>query len=78
MDKKAEDLLSQYETCYAYNDSFNYYYKTTMPRHECEKFIANRNECKGGHWTVRRKIDCEDHFQLMIDKICAGDGSELY
>jgi hypothetical protein len=74
-DKQAEDLLHQYETCYAYNDSFNFYYKVAMPRHECEELVARRNECKGGHWVVRRKIEYENHFQLMIDKTCAGDGT---
>jgi hypothetical protein len=76
-DRAIEEVLLRHETCYAYNDSFNFYYKISMPRHECEAFVARRNECKGGHWIVRRKIEYENHFNLMIDKKCAGDGSEL-
>ena len=74
MNKQAEDLLRKYETCYAYND-FNYYYKLSMPRHECEEFVAKHNQYKGGHWEVRRKVDYEEHFQLLIDRKCLGDGS---
>lgn len=75
MNKEAEDLLRKHETCYAYNESFKFYYKKSMPRHECEAFVEQRNQCKGGHWEVRRKVDCEDHFQLMINSMWAGDGS---
>jgi hypothetical protein len=78
MNKDAEEILRLYETCYAYNESFNFYYKQTMPRCECEEFITRRNVCKGGHWVVRRKIVYQEHFELLKDKICAGDGSELY
>jgi hypothetical protein len=75
MNKEAEDYLTKHETCYAYNDTFKFYYKKSMPRHECEAFIESRNRCKGGHWEVRRKVDCEDHFQLMFNSKWAGDGS---
>lgn len=72
--QQAEELLKKFETCYAYNDSFNFYYKATMTREECEEFVTRRNECKGGHWVVRRKAEYQDHFNLLIDQIFAGDG----
>lgn len=73
----ADEFLMQYETCYAYNESFGFYYKVPMIRHDCEKFVADRNQCKGGHWEVRRFIDYKSHFEALKDCICAGDGSEL-
>jgi len=73
----ADDFLRQHETCYCYNESFNFYYKHTMPRHEAEAFVARRNECKGGRWAVRRLLDYRDHFELLSDRHFAGDGSEL-
>lgn len=76
MNKDADEILRQYETCYAYND-FNFYYKQSMPRCECEEFVNERNKCKGGHWVVRRKVDYQEHFELLKDFIYAGDGSEL-
>lgn len=57
MSGEADNLIKQYETCYLYNESFNYYYKIAMTRRECEEFVVKWNECKGGHWEVRRKID---------------------
>lgn len=63
MNKTAEDVLQKYETCYAYND-FGFYYKEAMPRHECQKFVDDGNQCKGGHWEVRRKADFESDFNL--------------
>jgi len=72
----ADDILRQHETCYAYNNTFNYYYKQSMPRQQCQEFVDRRNECKGGQWEVRRKIDCQDHYDCLKHKKCAGDGSD--
>jgi hypothetical protein len=73
----AENYLRENETCYAYNSSFNFYYKHPMPRKICQKLVDRRNECKGGHWEVRRKVDYEDHFDLLEMRgfTCCGDGS---
>lgn len=72
----AEDMLKKYEMCYAYN-SFNFYYKQSMPRCECEEFVAHHNMCKGGHWEVRTKKEYQVHFESLKHVFYAGDGSML-
>lgn len=68
MNEEADKILREHETCYAYND-FGYYHKKSMPRHECQKFVDERNRCKGGHWSVRRMMDYKDHFEALKDQI---------
>lgn len=74
-DQTAQDILRHHETCYAYNESFDFYYKIPMPRHKCEELVADRNQCKGGHWEVRRMIEWKDDFELKFEKKRGGDGS---
>lgn len=80
MSGDADELIKKYETCYAYNKSFNFYYRKPMPRHECEEKVSRSNECKGGEWEVRRKVDFEEHFILLCSRPVryAGDGGSLY
>jgi len=75
----ADEFIKQYETCIAFNSSFNFYFRWPMPRKECQEFVDRNNECKGGHWEVRRLVEYKDHFDLLNSRevTYAGDGSNL-
>jgi hypothetical protein len=72
-----DEILRKYETCYAYNESFDFYYVRTMPRLICQEFVDKRNMCKSGRWTVRRMLDYKEHFdhKQFLGIKYGGDGS---
>ena len=49
------ELIKKEKKAYRpYNVTFDTYHTETMTKTEAEKFVKDRNQCKGGHWVLSR------------------------